>query len=155
MSRRASAATLVPFQPWKKQSSTNEQCSTSRGTEERWDNRALSQFECAAMRFGGDDCFDIGEEPLAQTGKKSGKMWSSRVKTDSTHPSEGLFTKDPETIARSLASKRVSPKGPASGMRMLTFFINRAGKNLSATRRAKLQKAKELLSERVKAARPK
>jgi tRNA(adenine34) deaminase len=37
-------------------------------------------------------------------------------------------------------------------MRMLTFFINRAGKNLSATRKAKLYRAKELLSERVKAA---
>jgi tRNA(adenine34) deaminase len=36
---------------------------------------------------------------------------------------------------------------------MLTFFINRAGKNLSATRKAKLRKAKELLSERVKSAR--
>ena len=36
---------------------------------------------------------------------------------------------------------------------MLTFFINRAGKNLSAARKAKLQKAKELLSERVKVAR--
>lgn len=83
------------------------------------------------------------------------KKWSGRVTTDSTHPPEGLFTKDPETIARSLASKKVSPKGPASGMRMLTFFINRAGKNLSAARKAKLQKAKGLLSERVKAARAK
>lgn len=83
----------------------------------------------------------------------SGKRWSAGVTTDSTHPEAGLFTKDPETIARSLASKKVSPKGPASGMRMLNFFINRAGKNLSAGRRAKLQKAKELLSERVKAAR--
>jgi tRNA(adenine34) deaminase len=51
------------------------------------------------------------------------KKWSGSVKTDSTHPPEGLFTKDPETIARSLASKRVSPKGPTSGMRMLTFFM--------------------------------
>ncbi len=69
-----------------------------------------------------------------------GKKWSGRVTTDSTHPPEGLFTKDPATIARSLASKKVSPKGPSSGMRMLTFFINRAGKNLSATRKAKLQR---------------
>ncbi len=84
---------------------------------------------------------------------RSVKKWSGRVTTDSTHPPEGLFTKDPETIARLLASKRVSPKGPASGMRMLTFFINRAGKNLSTTRKAKLQKAKELLSERVQAER--
>lgn len=83
------------------------------------------------------------------TGKK--KKWSGRVTTDSTYPPSGLFKKDAETIARSLASKKVSPKGPSSGMRMLTFFINRAGKNLSATRKAKLQKAKELLSERVKA----
>ena len=87
--------------------------------------------------------------------KRTGKKWSGRIKTDSTQPSEGFFTKDPETIARSLASKKVSPKGPASGMRMLTFFINRAGKNLSATRKAKLEKAKVLLSERVKAARAK
>jgi hypothetical protein len=88
---------------------------------------------------------------MPHTAKK--KKWSRNVNTDSTHPPEGLFTKDPETIARSLASKKVSPKGPGSGMRMLTFFINRAGKNLSAAERAKLQKAKELLSQRVKAAR--
>lgn len=80
------------------------------------------------------------------------KKWSHNVKTVSTYPPEGLFTKDPETIARTLASKKVSPKGPGSGMRMLTFFINRAGKNLSASRKAELQKAKELLSKRVKAA---
>lgn len=80
------------------------------------------------------------------------KKWSGRVKTASTFPPEGLFTKDPETIARTLASKKVSPKGPGSGMRMLSFFINRAGKNLSRSRKAKLEKAKELLSERVDAA---
>jgi hypothetical protein len=83
----------------------------------------------------------------------SAKRWSGKVKTTSTYPPEGLFTKDPETIARTLASKRVSPKGPGSGMRMLSFFINRAGKNLSASRKAKLQKAKQLLSQRVESAR--
>ena len=59
------------------------------------------------------------------------RKWSANVKTDSTHPPAGLFNKDAATIARTLASKRVSPKGPGSGMRMLTFFINRAGRNLS------------------------
>jgi hypothetical protein len=83
------------------------------------------------------------------------RKWVSRVKTVSTFPPEGLFTKDAETIARQLASKKVSPKGPASGMRMLTYFINRAGKGLSASRRAELEKAKKLLSKRVKAAREK
>jgi hypothetical protein len=77
------------------------------------------------------------------------KRWVKDVKTDSTHPPAGLFTKSPQEIARSLASKRVSPKGPSSGMRMLTYFINRAGKGLSPTRRAKLERAKKLLSERI------
>jgi hypothetical protein len=64
--------------------------------------------------------------------------WVAKVKTDSTHPPAGLFTKSADTIARTLASKRVSPKGPGSGMRMLTYFINRAGHGLSPTRRAEL-----------------
>jgi hypothetical protein len=62
------------------------------------------------------------------------KKWVSKVNTDSTHPEQGLFTKQPETIAHRLASKEVSPKGPASGMRMLNYYINRAGKGLSATK---------------------
>jgi len=72
--------------------------------------------------------------------------WSAKVDTDSTYPEEGLFTEDAETIAKHLASKKVSPKGPASGMRMLNFYINRAGKNLSADRHAELEKAKHILS---------
>lgn len=71
------------------------------------------------------------------------------MKTDSTHPPSGLFTKSAPTIARILASKKVSPKGPGSGMRMLTYFINRAGRGLSASRRAELEKAKSLLAARV------
>src|SRR5436853_7882062 len=77
------------------------------------------------------------------------KRWVAKVKTDSTHPPEGLFTKSAATIARTLASKKVSPKGPASGMRMLTYFINRGGRGLSASRRAELEKAKALLSRRI------
>lgn len=73
--------------------------------------------------------------------------------TESTYPQEGLFKKDAETIARSLASKKVSPKGPSSGMLMLTFYVNRAGKNLSASRRRVLERAKELLHERIEKSR--
>lgn len=80
--------------------------------------------------------------------KKS--RWVAQVKTDSTHPPEGLFTKDAQTIARTLASKKVSPKGPSSGLQMLTYFINRAGRGLSETRRAELERAKRLLSTRMK-----
>jgi Protein of unknown function (DUF3175) len=81
------------------------------------------------------------------------KKWVRNVKTDSTHPPEGLFTKSPAIIARTLASRKVSPKGPQSGMRMLTYFINRAGKGLSSSRRAELEKAKDLLSKRIESSK--
>lgn len=84
---------------------------------------------------------------MATTRKKN--YWVGKVKTDSTHPQSGLFTKKAEIIARALASKKVSPNGPGSGMRMLTYYINRAGQNLPAGRRAELEKAKELLSKRM------
>lgn len=77
------------------------------------------------------------------------RRWVATVKTDSTHPPKHLFTKDASTIARTLASKRVSPKGPGSGMRMLTYFINRAGRGLTPSRQAELQKAKALLSKQI------
>src|SRR5437763_16213157 len=82
--------------------------------------------------------------------RKKKKRWVARVKTDSTHATAGLFTKSAATIARTLASKRVSPNGPSSGMRMLTYFINRGGRGLTANRKAELQKAKTLLSKRIK-----
>jgi len=70
----------------------------------------------------------------------------------SAHSAVALFTRDPETIAESLASKEFSPAGPASGMRMLTFYINRSGKHLSPSRLRNLEKAKRLLSVRVEEA---
>ncbi|MBV8207723.1 MAG: DUF3175 domain-containing protein [Acidobacteria bacterium] len=84
--------------------------------------------------------------------RRAGKRWVAKVTTESTYPPAGLFTKNAETIARTLASKRVSPKGPGSGMRMLTFFLNRGGQGLTAARRRELEKAKKLLSERIKQA---
>ena len=77
------------------------------------------------------------------------RKWSAGVNTESTYPEDGLFKKDAATIARSLASKKVSPKGPSSGMRMLTFYVNRAGKNLPQSRLKVLDRAKELLHERI------
>jgi hypothetical protein len=78
------------------------------------------------------------------------KKWSASVKTVSTYPEKDLFTQDAETVAKHLASKKVSPKGPASGMRMLNFYINRAGTNLPAKRHKELEKAKTILSEIIR-----
>lgn len=95
------------------------------------------------------------KSPAAKRRSPPKKRWVRTVTTDSTHPPKDLFTRSAPEIARSLASKKVSPKGPASGMRMLTYFLNRGGKGLSATRRRELERAKKLLHERVVAARKK
>jgi len=76
---------------------------------------------------------------------KAKRKWSGKIKTVSTYPPRGLFTKSAAAIARAIASKRVSPKGIGSGIRMIQMFINRAGKNLSATRRRELEKARRIL----------
>ena len=87
--------------------------------------------------------------PKPKATKTAGKKWVQGVKTVSTFPPEGLFTKDAATIARSLASKKVSPKGIGSGIRMLQYFINRAGQGLSKRRKAELEKAKRLLQAKA------
>ena len=76
-------------------------------------------------------------------------QWVREVKTVSTAPPKGLFTKSAATIARVMATKKVSPKGIGSGIRMIQFFINRGGKGLSASRKRELEKAKEILQERL------
>ena len=76
--------------------------------------------------------------------------WSS---SDHPHvplfPQRDTFNQDAETVARTMASKKVRPKGIGSGIRMIQYFINRAGKNLSATHKRELEKAKRILQERA------
>jgi tRNA(adenine34) deaminase len=98
----------------------------------------------------------MGGRKARASQKADGKRrWVAEVKTDSTHPPAGLFTKNAATIAKALASKKVSPKGPGSGMRMLSYYINRAGRGLTARRRAELERAKTLLSPAVRKAKDK
>jgi hypothetical protein len=71
------------------------------------------------------------------------------VTTDSTHPPAGTFSGSAARIARTMARKDVSPRGLGSGIRMIQYFINRGGKNLSARRRAELERAKRILQRRA------
>lgn len=81
------------------------------------------------------------------------KRWSGEVTRDSDalDLAEGVFAwKDPGRIARSLkasaeASDRRKSSPFRSAMSMLTFYINRAGDNLPASRRRVLERAKEKL----------
>jgi tRNA(adenine34) deaminase len=82
--------------------------------------------------------------------KAKKKRWVRDVKTVSTYPPRGLFTKDAQTIARAMARKKVSPKGIGSGIRMIQFFINRAGKSLPPERRQELEEAKRILQAKVR-----
>jgi hypothetical protein len=83
------------------------------------------------------------------------RRWSQRVtrESDALTLEDGVFTKSsPRKIALSLKrsadrSKRRKSDPYRSAMSMLTFYINRAGKGLSKTRKAKLQKAKDELRE--------
>ena len=89
----------------------------------------------------------------ASKAKSSTKRWSHNV-TEHSHAlrlDKGVFSlEDPKEIAASLkrsaeASKRRKADPFRSAMSMLVFYINRAGKNLSETDRARLEKAKDEL----------
>jgi tRNA(adenine34) deaminase len=73
------------------------------------------------------------------------RRWTIRAETASTFPPPGLFTKDAETIARVMATTRVSPKGLGSAIRMIQYLLNRGGSNLPARRRRTLERAKRIL----------
>ncbi len=80
------------------------------------------------------------------------EYWSGRVTRESNalDLEAGVFTRSPEGIARSLKrsadrSTRRKADPYRSAMSMLVFFINRAGKNLSAARRRNLEAAKGAL----------
>lgn len=81
------------------------------------------------------------------------KKWSHRVMqtSDALDLDDGVFKKDsPRAIAASLKrsaerSKRRKADPFRSAMSMLTFYINRGGKNLSRARKEVLQRAKDEL----------
>jgi hypothetical protein len=81
------------------------------------------------------------------------KRWSAHVtkESDALDLDRGVFTwKDPRRIAASLRrsalrSRRRKADPYRSALSMLTFYINRAGKNLPAARRNVLEQAKDEL----------
>lgn len=80
----------------------------------------------------------------------NGKNWSGAVTRNSNalDLAPGVFTwKDPKRIARSLKrsaeqSRRRKAAPMRSALSMLTFYINRAGRNLPKSRKLVLERAK-------------
>ena len=89
-------------------------------------------------------------------GESRGRRWSARVtrQSDALDLDRGVFTeRDPKRIAASLKrsaerSRRRKADPYRSALSMLTFYINRAGKNLPPSRRKTLQRAKGELRKR-------
>ena len=87
--------------------------------------------------------------------KRGARRWSKHVTetSDALDLKGGVFTlHDPKKIAASLKrsaehSKRRKANPYRSALSMLTFYINRAGKNLPASRRKVLDRAKDELRE--------
>jgi hypothetical protein len=85
--------------------------------------------------------------------KKAGRRWSQRVtqESDALTLDRGVFKNgSPKAVAQSLKrsadrSRRRKSDPYRSAMSMLTFYINRAGKGLSKSRRQTLEKAKGAL----------
>ena len=82
------------------------------------------------------------------------RKWSSHVTqtSDALDLRQGVFKKAPKAIARSLKSsaehsRRRKSDPFRSAMSMLNFYINRAGKNLSAAQKRRLQDAKGALRD--------
>ena len=84
-----------------------------------------------------------------------GERWSQRVTEESNalDLEKDVFSKsDPRSIALSLKrsaeqSQRRKSDPYRSAMSMLTFYINRAGRNLSKERKERLEKAKDELRD--------
>ena len=87
---------------------------------------------------------------MATTNTKSKQKWSAEVTehSDALDLEQNIFeSKDPKKIAESLKnsaekSDRKKSAPYRSAMSMLTFYINRAGKNLDASQKEVLEKAK-------------
>jgi hypothetical protein len=83
------------------------------------------------------------------TKRKAVRKWSRNIKTVSTFPPAGTFTKPGEEVARIMATRKVSPGGLGSAIKMVQMFINRAGRKLSADRKRELEKAKKILQRKM------
>jgi len=93
----------------------------------------------------------MAAKPRTKRKRASGaRRWSARVTAHSNalDLESRVFTlKDPKRIARSLKrsaerSHRRKSEPYRSAMSMLTFYINRAGKNMSASQKRVLERAK-------------
>jgi hypothetical protein len=94
-----------------------------------------------------DDINIIGVPEIGESTEETNveeEKWSGDVKTK-RHPPKGLFA---EGSAQDIADWAAGAGDLQSAMAEINFYENRAGSNLSAERKATLEKAKELLRKK-------
>jgi hypothetical protein len=88
--------------------------------------------------------FNFAKRIVASVSVEAKEKWSADVtKHEKWHAPEGFFERSAESIANGLMR---SAKGDAAkAQRRLTFYRNRAGKNLSSEDSSKLKHAADLI----------
>ena len=86
------------------------------------------------------------------SGSRQGRYWSADVtrRSNALDLEHGVFRGSPRAIAASLKrsaerSRRRKAAPYQSAMSMLNLYVNRAGRRLSSTQKAKLERAKQEL----------
>jgi hypothetical protein len=117
-------------------------------------NRAGKEQGVASKKSAKTRASHARPSQNAQGGAPKRRLWVRKVNTESTFPPAGVFKKDAKTIARVMATRKTSPKGIGSAIRMIQYFINRGGQNLSLSRRRVLEQAKRILQRKRSADEP-
>jgi hypothetical protein len=125
-------------------------------TEKKDDRKKNPAGKTAVKKKTGSATKKTAKKSSSADSKKKStgkKKWSAGVTehSDALDLKKGIFTlDDPKKIARSLErsaeeSRRKKGSSRQSAMSMLSFYINRAGKNLPAARKKILNQAKKEL----------
>jgi hypothetical protein len=114
---------------------------------------AMAKKTAASRRSAGRKRHGRRHSGSSRRAAGTGRRWSRQVTehSDALTLDKGVFTsRDPKRIAASLKrsaerSTRRKSSPFRSALSMLTFYINRAGKNLPASRKKTLMRAKDEL----------
>jgi hypothetical protein len=132
-------------------------------TDIKWERPGRRDWSQPAIRQPPGDCRNkhaaslfrrkLRKTEARMASGKPGRKWSAKVTetSDALDLEKSIFdSHDPKRIATSLKrsaerSKRRKGTPLQSAMSMLNFYINRAGKNLPATQKRVLERAKDEL----------
>lgn len=112
------------------------------------------RLDSREMRYGAVPMPIRRKKVTRKRSTRATRRWSQKVTdaSDALTLDKGVFKKSPRAIALSLKrsaerSRRRKSTPFRSAMSMLTFYVNRGGKNLSAAQKKKLDQAKDELRE--------